>query len=67
MGSIKANIRYTEGATGLAGLIKATLILEHGIIPPQANYKTTNPDTLLDKWNLRVSQLTSIITVATIR
>lgn len=54
MGSIKANIGHTEGAAGLAALIKAVLMLEHGIIPPQANYLTPNPDIPLKEWKLRV-------------
>lgn len=54
IGSIKANVGHTEGAAGLAGLIKAVLMLEHGIIPPQANYGRPNPDIHLDKWRLRV-------------
>lgn len=55
MGSIKGNIGHTEAAAGLAALIKAVLMLEHGVIPPQANYETQNPDVLLDEWKLRVS------------
>lgn len=55
IGSVKANIGHTESAAGLAGLIKAVLMLEHGMIPPQVNYKTTNPDIRLDDWNIRVS------------
>lgn len=55
MGSIKGNIRHTEGVAGLAGLIKSVLMLEHGMIPPQANYQTPNPDILLDEWKLRVN------------
>ncbi|KAF7563745.1 hypothetical protein G7046_g409 [Stylonectria norvegica] len=54
IGSIKANIGHTEGTAGLAGLIKAVLMLEHGTIPPQANYKTHNPDVLLNEWKLRI-------------
>ncbi|KAH9885669.1 hypothetical protein F4778DRAFT_798830 [Xylariomycetidae sp. FL2044] len=34
--SIKANIGHLEGASGLAGVIKSILILERGIIPPNA-------------------------------
>ncbi|KAJ0414844.1 hypothetical protein BJY00DRAFT_318416 [Aspergillus carlsbadensis] len=54
MGSIKGNIGHTESAAGLAGLIKSVLMLEHGLIPPQVNYQTTNPDIPLDEWNLRI-------------
>ncbi|XDG05071.1 hypothetical protein ABKA04_004686 [Annulohypoxylon sp. FPYF3050] len=54
IGSIKGNIGHTEGAAGLAGLIKAVLMLEKGCIPPQANYEVGNPDIPLDEWNLRI-------------
>ena len=54
IGSIKGNIGHTESAAGLAGLIKAVLMLEHGIIPPQANFRTVNPAIRLDEWKLRV-------------
>ncbi|KAL3482091.1 hypothetical protein BJX99DRAFT_252807 [Aspergillus californicus] len=54
MGSIKGNIGHTESAAGLAGLIKSVLMLEHGIIPPQVNHKTINPDIPLQEWNLRI-------------
>jgi emericellamide synthase (highly reducing iterative type I polyketide synthase) len=54
IGSIKGNIGHTEGAAGLAGLIKAVLMLENGMIPPQVNYEKCNPDLLLDQWKLRV-------------
>ena len=57
IGSVKANIGHTEAAAGLAGLIKAVLMLENGVIPPQVNYEKGNPDILLDEWNLRVSLL----------
>ncbi|KAL4928189.1 type I polyketide synthase [Aspergillus undulatus] len=54
IGSIKGNIGHTESAAGLAGLIKSVLMLEHGIIPPQVNHQTVNPDIPLDEWNLRI-------------
>lgn len=57
IGSVKANIGHTESAAGLAALIKAVLMLEKGIIPPQANYVEGNPEILLNQWNLRVSRM----------
>lgn len=53
IGSIKGNIGHTESAAGIAGVIKAILMLEQGAIPPQVNYEKANEQILLDEWNLR--------------
>lgn len=43
VGSIKANMGHAEAAAGLAGLIKVTMSLKHGKIPPHINLETINP------------------------
>lgn len=42
-GSVKANIGHLEGASGLAGILKAIMILEKGVIPPNALFEKWNP------------------------
>ncbi len=43
VGAVKSNIGHTEGASGLAGLIKTVLVLEKAIIPPNALFERLNP------------------------
>ena len=43
VGSVKGNIGHPEQAAGIAGLIKAALVLHHKQIPPSINYETPNP------------------------
>ncbi|KAH9897328.1 putative polyketide synthase [Xylariomycetidae sp. FL2044] len=54
IGSIKTNIGHLEGASGIAGLIKAALIVEHGVIPPNLNFEAPNEKIPMDDWNLRI-------------
>ncbi|KAH6646092.1 fatty acid synthase S-acetyltransferase [Truncatella angustata] len=43
VGSIKSNIGHLEAGSGLAGILKAIMILEKGVIPPNALFENINP------------------------
>src|SRR5271166_2044006 len=54
IGSVKTNIGHLEPASGMAGLLKATLALERGIVPPTLHCETPNPNIGFDELNLRL-------------
>ena len=54
VGSIKANIGHLESASGIAGLIKAMLILEKAIIPGNPNLSQLKSSLDLGSWNMNV-------------
>lgn len=55
VGAAKSNIGHLEGASGIAGVIKAILVLEKGIIPPNTNFEKVNPK--IDMEFLRIKVL----------
>ena len=54
IGSIKTNVGHLEGASGIAGVIKAALMLENRIILPTRNFMSPNPRIPLDEWKMKV-------------
>jgi len=55
LGSVKAQIGHTKCAAGMAGLIKATLAVHTGVLPPTKNIQAPNPayDALTSPFVLR--------------
>jgi acyl transferase domain-containing protein/NADPH:quinone reductase-like Zn-dependent oxidoreductase/SAM-dependent methyltransferase/acyl carrier protein len=58
IGSSKTNLGHLETAAGVAGLIKAALVLKHGQVPPSLHFKTPNPHIDFDELKLRVPTVT---------
>ncbi len=54
IGSVKTNIGHTEPASGLAGLLKAMLALEHDELPRSLHFDEPNPDIPFADLNLLV-------------
>lgn len=52
-GAVKSNVGHLEGASGIAGIIKAILVLESAVIPPNANFEKLNPN--IDADGLRIT------------
>ena len=53
-GSIKANIGHLEGGSGLASILKSIMILENGVIPPNALFEKLNPNIKAKFYHLEV-------------
>jgi acyl transferase domain-containing protein/NADPH:quinone reductase-like Zn-dependent oxidoreductase/acyl carrier protein len=54
IGSVKSNVGHLETASGVAGLVKALLCLQHRRVPPTIHLQKPNPRIRFDEWNLRV-------------
>ncbi|WP_033419184.1 type I polyketide synthase [Pseudorhodobacter ferrugineus] len=55
IGSVKTNIGHLDTAAGVASLIKASLSLHHGQMPPSLNYTAPNPAIDFDTSPFRVN------------
>ena len=54
VGSIKTVIGHTEGTAGVAGVLKASLAVQHGQIPANLHFKKLNPKIRPYSTNLRI-------------
>ncbi|KAF2868562.1 polyketide synthase PksD [Massariosphaeria phaeospora] len=54
VGSVKSNVGHLEGGSGVAGILKSILILEKGIIPPNALFEKVNPKLNAERNNIQV-------------
>ena len=56
VGSVKTNVGHLESAAGIAGLIKAVLVMERGVIPKHLHFQNPNPNV---DWNQLPLKVTS--------
>ncbi|MBL8164257.1 MAG: type I polyketide synthase [Anaerolineae bacterium] len=54
LGSVKTNFGHTEGAAGLAGLIKVALSLKHQMLPASLHFQTPSPKIAWDEIPVRI-------------
>jgi acyl transferase domain-containing protein len=56
IGSIKPTVGHTEGCAGLAGVFKAILLMEKGMLVPTYGVERVNPKLKLSDWHLALPQ-----------
>lgn len=54
VGSVKSNVGHSEAASGIAGVLKATLALEKGLIPPTHGLRKINPKLKVEERNVSI-------------
>ena len=55
VGSVKTNVGHLESAAGIAGLIKAVLVMQRGVIPKHLHFQVPHPGLDWDSMPLRVT------------
>lgn len=61
IGSVKSNIGHLEAGSGLAGIIKASLVLQNGLIPPNVNFEKANEEIPFESWKLKVGNFGKMV------
>ncbi|CAF0982640.1 unnamed protein product [Adineta steineri] len=56
IGSVKSNLGHTEGAAGVASLIKVAMCMYHRTIPPSMQFTSLNPKIEAQRYNIHVVQ-----------
>jgi myxalamid-type polyketide synthase MxaB len=54
VGSVKTNVGHMESASGIAGLIKTVLALQHETIPPHIHFRRINPLIPIDEMPVEI-------------
>jgi acyl transferase domain-containing protein/NADPH:quinone reductase-like Zn-dependent oxidoreductase/NAD(P)-dependent dehydrogenase (short-subunit alcohol dehydrogenase family)/acyl carrier protein len=54
IGSVKSNVGHLETASGVAGLAKALMSIEHRQVPATISMRAPNPNIRFDEWNIEV-------------
>ncbi|WP_372616769.1 SDR family NAD(P)-dependent oxidoreductase [Falsiroseomonas sp.] len=65
VGSVKTNIGHLEPASGIAGLLKAMLVLEHRVVPATLHQEKPNPNIDFDALNIRIPAATETLDAIT--
>ena len=56
VGSVKSNFGHTEAAAGVAGVLKALLVLKHRKVPPTLHFNQPNPNIPFEQYRIRVAR-----------
>jgi len=63
IGSVKSNIGHLEGASGVAAVVKAVLMLENGLVLPNFDFRKASVRIPMVKWNIQVGSLAYIFLI----
>jgi acyl transferase domain-containing protein/acyl carrier protein len=55
IGSVKPNVGHLDTAAGLAGFVKAALVVQRGLIPPTLHFRAPNPEAQLPEQGFEVA------------